>query len=115
MSIERIAVLGAGIMGRGIAYAATVSGFETRLHDALPGTLDKGRSEIMGLMVKGVAAGKLQAEVQDHARLRVEADLAKAVDGADLVIEAAPENIQLKCQLFGQLDRLTGPARWTAV
>ena len=109
MSIERIAVLGAGIMGRGIAYAATVSGFDTRLYDALPGALDKGRSEIMGLMEKGVAAGKLQAEARDHARLRVEADLTKAVEGADLVIEAAPENIQLKCQLFGELDRLTGP------
>ena len=109
MSIERIAVLGAGIMGRGIAYAATVSGFDTRLYDALPAALDKGRSEIAGLMDKGVAAGKLQAEARDHARLRVEADLGKAVDGADLVIEAAPENIQLKCQLFGQLDRLTRP------
>jgi 3-hydroxybutyryl-CoA dehydrogenase len=109
LSIERIAVLGAGIMGRGIAYAATVSGFDTRLYDALPGALDKGRSEIMGLMEKGVAAGKLQAEARDHARLRVEADLTKAVEGADLVIEAAPENIQLKCQLFGELDRLTGP------
>jgi 3-hydroxybutyryl-CoA dehydrogenase len=109
LSIERIAVLGAGIMGRGIAYAATVSGFDTRLYDALPAALDKGRSEIAGLMDKGVAAGKLQAEARDHARLRVEADLGKAVDGADLVIEAAPENIQLKCQLFGQLDRLTRP------
>ena len=110
MSIERIAVLGAGIMGRGIAYAATVSGFETRLYDALPGALEKGRSEIAGLMDKGVAAGKLEAAARDHARIRVEADLARAVDGADLVIEAAPENIQLKCELFGQLDRLTGPA-----
>ena len=109
MSIERIAVLGAGIMGRGIAYAATVSGFDTRLYDALPAVLDKGRSEIAGLMDKGVAAGKLEAEARDHARLRVEADLGKAVDGADLVIEAAPENIELKCELFGQLDRLTPP------
>ena len=42
MSIERIAVLGAGIMGRGIAYAATISGFDTRLYDAQPAALDKG-------------------------------------------------------------------------
>jgi 3-hydroxybutyryl-CoA dehydrogenase len=110
LSIERIAILGAGIMGRGIAYAATVSGFETRLYDALPAALDRGRVEIAGLMDKGVAAGKLQAEARAHARLTVEGDLAKAVEGADLVIEAAPENIQLKCQLFGQLDRLTPPS-----
>ena len=58
MSIERIAVLGAGIMGRGIAYAATISGFETRLYDALPAALDKGKAEILGLMEKGVSAGK---------------------------------------------------------
>jgi 3-hydroxybutyryl-CoA dehydrogenase len=110
LSIERIAILGAGIMGRGIAYAATVSGFDTRLYDALPAALDRGRVEIAGLMDKGVAAGKLQAEARAHARLTVEGDLAKAVEGADLVIEAAPENIQLKCQLFGQLDRLTPPS-----
>ncbi|MEP7028041.1 MAG: 3-hydroxyacyl-CoA dehydrogenase NAD-binding domain-containing protein, partial [Candidatus Eisenbacteria bacterium] len=108
MSIERIAVLGAGIMGRGIAYAATISGFETRLYDALPAALEKGLSEIAGLMERGVAAGKLPAAARDGARLRAEADLAAAVADADLVIEAAPEKIALKCDLFRQLDHLTG-------
>ena len=107
MSIERIAVLGAGIMGRGIAYAATISGFDTRLYDAVPQALDKGRAEIAGLMDKGVEAGKLAPEARDRARLAAEADLARAVDGVDLVIEAAPENIALKCELFGKLDRMT--------
>lgn len=107
MSIERITVLGAGIMGRGIAYAATVSGFDTRLYDALPAALDKGVAEIRGLMEKGVAAGKLPAAARDQARLRAATDLGQAVAEADLVIEAAPENIALKCDLFGQLDHLT--------
>jgi 3-hydroxybutyryl-CoA dehydrogenase len=110
VSIERIAVLGAGIMGRGIAYAATISGFDTRLYDAVPQALDKGRAEIAGLMDKGVEAGKLAPEARDRARLAVHEDLAKAVDGVDLVIEAAPENIALKCELFGKLDRMTPEA-----
>ena len=109
MSIERIAVLGAGIMGRGIAYAATVSGFETRLYDALPPALEKGKAEIAALMEKGVAGGKLGAEARDKARLTTHAELADAVENADLVIEAAPENIALKCELFEKLDRLTRP------
>ena len=110
MSIERIAVLGAGIMGRGIAYAATISGFDTRLYDAVPQALDKGKAEIQGLMDKGVAGGKLAPEARDRARLAAHADLGKAVDGVDLVIEAAPENIALKCELFGKLDTLTPPS-----
>ena len=109
MSIERIAVLGAGIMGRGIAYAATISGFETRLYDALPPALAKGHAEIVSLMEKGVAAGKLPAEARARARLAAFSDLGKAVADADLVIEAVPESIALKCELFGELDRMTRP------
>jgi 3-hydroxybutyryl-CoA dehydrogenase len=107
VSIERIAVLGAGIMGRGIAYAATVSGFETRLYDALPAALEKGQADIAALMDKGVAGGKLTADVRDRARLSAHGDLKAAVADADLVIEAAPESIALKVELFEKLDRLT--------
>jgi len=110
VSIERIAVLGAGIMGRGIAYAATISGFDTRLYDAQPAALDKGASEIRALMEKGVAGGKLAPEARDRARLAASKDLAQAVEGCDLVIEAAPEDIALKCELFGKLDALTPPS-----
>jgi 3-hydroxybutyryl-CoA dehydrogenase len=109
LSIERIAVLGAGIMGRGIAYAAAVSGFDTRLFDTLSPALEKGRADILNLMEKGVAGGKLAAEARDGAKLSTHVDLTKAVADADLVIEAAPENIVLKCELFAQLDRLTRP------
>src|SRR5439155_8836238 len=67
LSVERIAVLGAGIMGRGIAYAAAVSGYGTRLYDAVPGALEKGLGDIQKLMDQGVAAGKLAAEARDRA------------------------------------------------
>jgi 3-hydroxybutyryl-CoA dehydrogenase len=106
LSVERIAVLGAGIMGRGIAYAAAVSGYETKLYDAAPEALEKGLGDIQKLMDQGVAAGKLPVEARNRAVLAGEAELAAAVAGADLVIEAAPENIALKCELFGRLDRL---------
>jgi 3-hydroxybutyryl-CoA dehydrogenase len=106
LSVERIAVLGAGIMGRGIAYAAAVSGYETKLYDAEPEAIEKGLGDIQKLMDQGVAAGKLPVEARNGAVLAGEAVLAAAVVGADLVIEAAPENIALKCELFGQLDRL---------
>jgi 3-hydroxybutyryl-CoA dehydrogenase len=109
LAIERIAVLGAGIMGRGIAYAATISGFETRLYDAFPEALAKGKAEILNLMEKGVAAGRLPAEARASARLAAHADLATATQDADLVIEAAPENMPLKLKLFGELARLTRP------
>jgi 3-hydroxybutyryl-CoA dehydrogenase len=109
VSLERIAVLGAGIMGRGIAYAASVAGYDTTLYDASPVALEKGAAEIRALMDKGVGAGKLDAEVRDRARLAAYADLADATQDADLVIEAIPENMKLKTDTFAELDARTGP------
>ncbi len=109
MSIERIAVLGAGIMGRGIAYAAAIAGYDTTLYDASPAALDKGLAEIHSLMDKGVAAGKLAPDARDQARLVARADLDEAAVRAELVIEAIPEDMALKCEVFGRLDALTAP------
>ena len=109
MSIERIAVLGAGIMGRGIAYAAAVTGFETTLYDVAPAALEKAGAEIGGLIEKGVAAGKLAPEAAAAARVRRTGDLDEAARDADLVIEAAPEDIRMKCELFRRLDAMCGP------
>ena len=107
--IERIAVLGAGIMGRGIAYAAAVAGYDTTLYDASPTALDQGMAEIKALMDKGVAAGKLPAEARDKARLSPRGDLDGAAVQADLVIEAIPEEMKLKRETFERLDGLTKP------
>ena len=109
MSIERIAVLGAGIMGRGIAYAAAVAGYDTTLYDASPTALDEGVAEIRALMDKGVAAGKLSAEARDKARLTPRSELDGAAMQADLVIEAIPEDMKLKRETFERLDGLTKP------
>jgi len=107
MVIERISVLGAGIMGRGIAYAAAVAGYDTTLYDASPAALEKGMAEARALMEKGVAAGKLPAEVRDKARLQARSDLDGSVVEADLVIEAIPEDMKLKTETFARLDALT--------
>ena len=107
--IERIAVLGAGIMGRGIAYAAAVAGYDTTLYDASPTSLDEGMGEIRALMDKGVTAGKLPADARDKARLTPKSDLDGAAVEADLVIEAIPEEMKLKKETFERLDGLTRP------
>jgi 3-hydroxybutyryl-CoA dehydrogenase len=109
LAVERIAVLGAGIMGRGIAYAAAVSGFETRLYDAFTQPLEKAGKDIADLMDKGVAAGKLTPEAKAQARIEICDGLSEAAANVDLVIEAAPEDMKLKIDLFEKLDRMAPP------
>lgn len=107
MSIRTIAVLGAGIMGRGIAYVAALGGYDTVLQDTSREALDKGAADIASILAKGVAAGKVEAAAADaaRARLRTTTSLEEAARVADLVIEAVPERIELKIEIFAALDR----------
>src|SRR5262245_20356083 len=109
MRVERIAVLGAGIMGRGIAYAAAVAGFDTTLPAVSPHPLAKAEDENKKLVDKGVEAGKVDEGKARALRLTTHRDLEAAAAKADLVIEAAPEDIRLKLDLFARLDRATRP------
>ena len=109
MRVERIAVLGAGIMGRGIAYASAVAGYDTTLYDVRADLLGGARTEILQLVEKGVEAGKVDAGTARSLRLATQADLEPACAQADLVIEAAPEDIRLKTELFGKLDGICRP------
>ncbi len=111
MTIRTVAVLGAGIMGRGIAYVAMLGGFRTVLQDTSDEALDKATNDLSALLEKGVALGKLEGEAAAaaHKRLSSARALEEAVAGADLVIEAVPENIALKVDLFAKLDRLARP------
>lgn len=108
MTIRRIAVLGAGIMGHGIAHAALAGGYDTRLFDVSVASLEKGRAAIGGIVRKGVELGKVAAADADAmlGRLSTTSTLAEALDGADVVIEAAPERIDLKLALMADVDRL---------
>jgi 3-hydroxybutyryl-CoA dehydrogenase len=107
VSVRTIAVLGAGTMGHGIAHAAAVSGFETRLFDVSDAALARARSQIDAILRKAVELGKGTAADADAAlgRLRTSTDVAAALTGADFVIEAAPERMDLKLSLFADVER----------
>jgi 3-hydroxybutyryl-CoA dehydrogenase len=109
VTVQSIAVLGAGIMGRGIAYAASLGGFRTVLQDPQADALEKAVDEIGAVLEKGVVTGKVDGDAATAARKRLTAvrSIDEAAHAADLVIEAAPENIQLKLQIFSTLDRVS--------
>ena len=88
--IQTVAVIGAGIMGRGIAHAAAVGGYRTILEDLLPGALRTAETEIRGTLDKAVELGKISAGAAEAAFLRIEfaGSVDEAAREADLVIEA---------------------------
>ena len=108
MTVKTIAVLGSGIMGRGIAYASAIGGFRTLLQDTDAGALEKAVGEISAALEKGVALGKVDGATaaSAHKRLTTTRDLQHAAAEADLVIEAVPESMALKVEVFTALDRL---------
>ncbi len=108
MSIRTIAVLGAGIMGRGIAYVAALGGYDTVLQDTNREQLEKGANDIGAILEKGIATGKVTESdaIAARKRLRTALTLGEAASAADLVIEAVPERIDLKIEIFAQLDKI---------
>jgi 3-hydroxybutyryl-CoA dehydrogenase len=112
VTIHSIAVLGAGIMGRGIAYASALGGYATTLQDTSNDALEKGLGEITALLERGAATGKVPGEqvVAARERLRTSRSIEDAARDADLVIEAVPEKIDLKVELFATLDKHCKPA-----
>ena len=111
MGIRQITVLGTGTMGRGIAYLSAVAGFDTVLFDVDEDALDAARSAIESILRKGVEKSKITGDAATEAIARVHLipELEPAVSGADLLIEAVPENYELKTDLFGQADLFCGP------
>ena len=110
--IRRIAVLGAGTMGHGIAHAAVAAGYETQLFDVSADALESGRAAIETIVGKGVDLGKISAAEADAMvrRLHTTTSLAAALDECDLVIEAAPERLDVKIALLADVDRLSDRA-----
>ncbi|OGF03863.1 MAG: 3-hydroxybutyryl-CoA dehydrogenase [Candidatus Eisenbacteria bacterium RBG_16_71_46] len=107
MTVRTVAVLGAGIMGRGIAYVSALGGFQTHLQDLSEQALEQASQEVSALLERGVATGRVeeQAAVEARRRLRIVRGLAEAVREADLVVEAVSESMDLKIQLFAEVDR----------
>jgi 3-hydroxybutyryl-CoA dehydrogenase len=104
--VERVAVIGAGTMGHGIAHVAAAAGLGVALHDVSPELISGGIDKIRTNLEKGVSKGKVTGEERDAALARIEAvpDLARAVEKADLVVEAAPESLDLKRSIFQRID-----------
>jgi len=102
--IGAVAVLGAGTMGHGIAQVCAAAGHETRLFDTDPEALERALTRIELNLQRGVELGKLEPGRRDRAldRLRIDPDLESASAGADLVIEAVPERLELKRELLGR-------------
>jgi 3-hydroxybutyryl-CoA dehydrogenase len=104
--VNVVAVIGAGTMGRGIAQAFAQAGYATALYDADPEAAHGARRSIEATLEKGVALGKVDPADKQRTleRLRVETDLGEAVIDADLAIEAIPELLAAKREMFAELD-----------
>ncbi len=104
---RRVAVVGAGQMGNGIAHVFAQSGFDVTMLDVSDAALARGRATIEKNLARQVSKGALDAAARDAAlgRLETSTDLGAAA-GAQLVVEAATENRELKFKIFADLDRL---------
>jgi 3-hydroxybutyryl-CoA dehydrogenase len=110
VEIRKVGVLGLGTMGAGIAQVSVQSGFETVGREVNDELGERGRATIDRYLSRGVEKGRLSAEDRDAAlgRLTLTTDLGELAD-CDLVIEAALEELELKRELFAELDRITRP------
>ena len=110
--VRTVAVIGAGVMGRGIAHAAALGGYRTILEDLLPNALRKAELEIRTNLDKAVDLGQVNAADADAAFSRIEyaGSVDEAAREADLVIEAVPDEMESKLEIFIMLDKFCRPA-----
>lgn len=106
--MRSVAVIGAGTMGSGIAQVCAQTGWETRLYDAFPDSLEKGMFSIGEFWRNGISRGKnTEEEVKNWSnKLVAYNDLGGALSGVDIVIEAIPEKIDLKRSIFRKIEEL---------
>ena len=106
--MRTVAVIGSGTMGSGIAQVCAQTGWETRLYDAFPESLEKGMNSIDEFWKGGISRGKnTEEEVKNWSeKLRPCENLEEALSGVDLVIEAVPEKIDLKRTIFLKIEEL---------
>ena len=108
--ITRLGVLGAGTMGAGIVQVAATAGIEVLLHDPLPGAVEKARGRVAGFLARAVEREEISPADRDAAlgRIGPQARL-EDLATADLVVEAIPEDLELKRQAFRLLDAAAPP------
>ena len=107
----RVAVVGAGTMGHGIAQVTAMAGAETVLVDRTQELVDKGLARIRSNLEGGVERGKVEPAARDAAlaRLRGATSIEEAARRVDLAVEAVPEQLELKRQVLGSLESVAGP------
>lgn len=111
MAIRSVGVVGCGLMGAGIAQVSAMAGFPTVVREVSANALEKGLGSVRRFLDEGVAKGKVAADdaARALANLTGTTDFG-ALAGCDLVIEAAPENLALKRELFSSLDQRCAPS-----
>jgi len=110
MSIQKIAVLGAGQMGNGITQVAACAGFDVTMLDIKQEYVDRGISSIEKSLAKLVSKERMTQQDADAARARISSGIDRSVcSDSDLVIEAVPEILSLKIEIFQELDQLCKP------
>ncbi len=109
MEVKKIAVIGAGLMGAGIAYVSALNGFQVALNDMKQEFVDKGMQRIRNDVMGGIDRGKMKPAdgMKLIKAIKGSADLKKCVEDADLVVEAIFENMEVKKEIFEKLDQFT--------
>jgi 3-hydroxybutyryl-CoA dehydrogenase len=111
MDVKTIGVIGAGTMGRGIAYAAALGGYKTILEDVSPAMIEQASEYIRRSLEEGVARGKVTSDQRTAAlaNLSTSNSVEEVCRQADLLIEAVPEEMELKLELFTIFDKFSKP------
>ena len=110
MSVRTVGVAGAGTMGAGIAQVAALGGYKTRLHDPQPEALERGAQRLSEQLAKGAEKGHWSTGEAETASARITpAGAIEDLEGCELVIEACPEDLELKRDLLASLAKICGP------
>src|SRR5512136_1904687 len=111
LEIKKVAVIGAGTMGHGIAQVASTAHYDVSLNDIKDEFLARARSGIDGYLDRMLKKEKITAQEKEAilSRITFTTDIAKAVKDADLIIESIPEVLELKKEMFKKLDGLSKP------
>ncbi|HKF53702.1 MAG TPA: 3-hydroxyacyl-CoA dehydrogenase NAD-binding domain-containing protein [Candidatus Acidoferrales bacterium] len=111
MEIKTVAIVGAGTMGRGIAYCSALAGYRTILEDVSESTLEQGLEYIRRALDEGISRGKVTEEQKKNslACMATARSVQDACREADLIIEAVPEEMETKLEIFTVLDKFAKP------
>jgi len=107
---ERVAIVGAGLIGRSWAIVFAGGGCDVALYDSVPGVAEQARALVAEGLAELAAHGLVADATAAMARVRTAASLADALEGAAFVQESTPETLAAKREIFAQLDRLAAPA-----